>query len=361
MPRQRSPKRDKAYNLWKNSSGKIPLKDIAAQLSISDVQIRKWKNEDKWTLSKSITKGNATKSIKSNTKSNVTNQNQKDTKEENKNNNATISQTQKIANSNTAQTPQSPNQALSLAMKGNQNALGNTGGKGGPFGNKHGLKHGAYETIAFSDLTDEERFALEKINQDKLTSQLTLLDMSVIRHIRMQKRIADAVASDMLKPPKQPNTPYSSPLGSEDMEQPAINPMFIGKVTQDKGTTKTTEKEKDNGKSNGKGKSKGKSKGKKINETHDNTITEIKPIVEIIDMIERGQTLNLKVWQQAINQLHKMEEDKLKKPIQDDLINLNLQNFYQLIETLKTPQPKHELTDKEQGKTRDEHTSSPIK
>lgn len=59
MPRQRSPKRDLAYQLWLDSGKKKKLKDIAAELEVSESQIRKWKNQDGWN-------GNVTKSSKSN-------------------------------------------------------------------------------------------------------------------------------------------------------------------------------------------------------------------------------------------------------------------------------------------------------
>ena len=48
MPRPRSPNRDKALQLWLDSGRKRQLKDIAAELQISEEQIRKWKNQDKW-------------------------------------------------------------------------------------------------------------------------------------------------------------------------------------------------------------------------------------------------------------------------------------------------------------------------
>lgn len=63
MARPRSPNRDKAFQLWDDSGRKRKLKDIAEELGISEEQVRKWKNQDKWdkvTLPKS--------------KSNVTNQ-----------------------------------------------------------------------------------------------------------------------------------------------------------------------------------------------------------------------------------------------------------------------------------------------
>ncbi|WBL16439.1 terminase small subunit [Sutcliffiella sp. NC1] len=65
MARARSPNRDKAFEMWKESGGKLLLKDIAAELRVKDSQIRKWKNQDKWDEQ---LKGNVTKS-----KSNVTN------------------------------------------------------------------------------------------------------------------------------------------------------------------------------------------------------------------------------------------------------------------------------------------------
>lgn len=69
MPRQRSPNRERAYKLWKESDGSMLLKDIAAELGVSENQIRKWKNQDRWEQSGKVTlpKG----------KSNITNQNRK--------------------------------------------------------------------------------------------------------------------------------------------------------------------------------------------------------------------------------------------------------------------------------------------
>ena len=50
MARERSPSRDLAFELWKNSNGKLALKEIANQLNVSDSQIRKWKNVDDWEV-----------------------------------------------------------------------------------------------------------------------------------------------------------------------------------------------------------------------------------------------------------------------------------------------------------------------
>ena len=48
MARPRSPSRDKAMRLWFESGRKRMLKDIAAELQVSEEQVRKWKNQDKW-------------------------------------------------------------------------------------------------------------------------------------------------------------------------------------------------------------------------------------------------------------------------------------------------------------------------
>lgn len=48
MARQRSPARDESKKLYLDSKGTIKLVDIAAQLGLTDVKIRKWKNLDKW-------------------------------------------------------------------------------------------------------------------------------------------------------------------------------------------------------------------------------------------------------------------------------------------------------------------------
>lgn len=65
MARPRNPKRDEAFQMWKESNGQLLLKEIAAQLELSDSQIRKWKNQDEWDskLNSNVTNpnGNVTK------------------------------------------------------------------------------------------------------------------------------------------------------------------------------------------------------------------------------------------------------------------------------------------------------------
>mgnify|MGYP000770009531 FL=1 len=74
MPRARSPNRDKAFELWKESRKSRTLKEIAQELGVSESQVRKWKNLDKWDEAQALP--NVTKSNGNTiqTNGNVTNQ-----------------------------------------------------------------------------------------------------------------------------------------------------------------------------------------------------------------------------------------------------------------------------------------------
>lgn len=48
MARARDPNRDKAFEIYKEHNGDIPLKDIAAQLNKGEGTVRGWKNKDDW-------------------------------------------------------------------------------------------------------------------------------------------------------------------------------------------------------------------------------------------------------------------------------------------------------------------------
>lgn len=139
MARPRSPNRDKARELWLDSGKKRPLKDIAAELQVSEEQIRKWKNQDQWdkvTLLKA--------------KSNVTNHRSKG------------------------------------GQPGNQNAVGHGGT--GPPGNKNAVKHGAYEQIYYEALPEEERSLFDSIpDTAALDGEIRLLRLKLARLIGRKK------------------------------------------------------------------------------------------------------------------------------------------------------------------------------
>lgn len=148
MARKRDPRRDEAKKIWLESNGEKQLKDIAAELNVSDSQIRKWKSIDKWSAE---LKGNVT-----NAKGNVTNQ--------------------------------------GGAPFGNQNAKGNKGNSRAspPKRNKNALKTGEYETIFYETLSDEEKNIYSNLNNDPsfiLSEEIRLLK---IRQLRMMKRIKEA-------------------------------------------------------------------------------------------------------------------------------------------------------------------------
>lgn len=146
MPRARSPDRDRAKQLWLESGKKRMLKEIAAELGVSETQVRKWKIQDRWdgdgkgTLPKESAKG----------KGNVTKK------------------------------PRG-------APKGNQNAVGNHGGA--PKGNTNSMKHGAYRQIFDGILSEEEHVFVENMsfNQADLIRQeiatLTTRERYLMREI----------------------------------------------------------------------------------------------------------------------------------------------------------------------------------
>lgn len=139
MARVRSPSRDLAFELWKNSNGKLALKEIANQLNVSDSQIRKWKNVDDWEgkLNSNVTIA----------KGNVTNENKGNV-------------TKKGA-------PKGNKNAVGHgAPKGNKNAVGNSGGA--PLRNANAFKTGEYETIWLDCLSPEEQELYEQIDTDEL-------------------------------------------------------------------------------------------------------------------------------------------------------------------------------------------------
>lgn len=74
MPRARSPNRDKAFELWKESGKSRTIKNISEELGVSENQVRKWKNQDKWENREALP--NVTKSNGNTiqTNGNITNQ-----------------------------------------------------------------------------------------------------------------------------------------------------------------------------------------------------------------------------------------------------------------------------------------------
>lgn len=48
MARQRDPKRDEAFEIWKQHNGEITNRALAEQLGVPEKTISGWKSKDKW-------------------------------------------------------------------------------------------------------------------------------------------------------------------------------------------------------------------------------------------------------------------------------------------------------------------------
>lgn len=148
MARERSPNRDKAYELFKKANGNIMNREIADQLEISEKTVGGWKSKDKW--------------------------NQK---------------LNGVLQSNERSTPLKSSDKRG-APPGNQNAKGNKGGAAKKR-NKNAVKTGEYETIFADYLTAEERvvFAQQLEPSLVLAEEIQLLR---VRQVRMMNRLKQA-------------------------------------------------------------------------------------------------------------------------------------------------------------------------
>jgi len=162
MASQRSPDRDKAFEIWLNSGGTAKLKDIANEIGVPDSRIRKWKTLDKWDE----------KLVERSTSS---------------------SGALHISNGSAPPKRGAPEGNINAkghgAPKGNKNAVGNRGGYGGPFGNKKAITTGEYETIWWDCLTEEEQSLCSAINTDTLAQVEEDIRLITIRERRMMERI----------------------------------------------------------------------------------------------------------------------------------------------------------------------------
>lgn len=48
MPKARSPERDRAYEIYKESNGLITLREIASRLGVPEKSVSGWKSKDSW-------------------------------------------------------------------------------------------------------------------------------------------------------------------------------------------------------------------------------------------------------------------------------------------------------------------------
>lgn len=155
MARPKSENRYKAKEIYIKSKKSKKIKDIAADLGVSESLIRKWKYQDKWDLEAAPKKS--------------------------------------AGNSNAGCPPGANKEAL----KGNKNAAGSRGGQA-PKGNKNAVITGEYEKILFDTLSGEELKLIENINNNKVDLLKQEIKLLTVREYRIMKRI-QAVRSKDLK------------------------------------------------------------------------------------------------------------------------------------------------------------------
>ena len=146
MARVRSPNRDKAFEIYKESSGNIANREIAKILDISEKTISGWKVKDKW-----------------NEKLNG------------------VLQTEKRS------TPLKRNKG---GQPGNKNATG-------PPGNKNAVTTGEFENIFFDTLEKDELNLIKNIEIEKRRLLEQEIQLLTIRERRMLKRIENLKEKDM--------------------------------------------------------------------------------------------------------------------------------------------------------------------
>ncbi|MDO7908441.1 phage terminase small subunit-related protein [Paenibacillus sp. JX-17] len=206
MARERSPERDKAKKLWLESSGTMKLKDIAAALSVSEAQVRKWKSQDRWN---DELNGN----VLGESNGNVC---------DDSNGNARKRGGQP-GNKNSA-----GNQGGAPA--GNKNAVGNSGGPGGPLRNKKALKHGVYETIFLDALEEDEQELLDQIDMTplaQLEEQLLMLTIQERRHMKRVKQLEAGLTDEERKvkeelTQRKDKIPYVSQRTGKTIQVPVV-------------------------------------------------------------------------------------------------------------------------------------------
>lgn len=101
------------------------------------------------------------------------------------------------------------------APEGNQNAIGNKGGA--PEGNKNNLKHGIYEKLLYSALSEEEKalFQLKELDRvEELKETIRLCDIQIMRFMR-RIREAEEKPGGLLANSVNVTT---SKIGNEDKE-----------------------------------------------------------------------------------------------------------------------------------------------
>lgn len=144
MPRQRSPERERAFELWRDSDGKRALRDIALELGVPEKSVSGWKAKDAWP-----NRLNGVRQMRE----------------------------------------RSTPKRKGGAPKGSRNAAGNIGGHGGPVGNKKAVVTGEHETISWDMLDADEQALYRLVSTEELAAIDRTIRVMELRERRMLKRI----------------------------------------------------------------------------------------------------------------------------------------------------------------------------
>lgn len=135
MARERSPERDEARQIWLDSGGALTARQIAEQVGAKPEQVRKWKSLDNWQ---------------------------------------------------TALEEQKPPK-----KRGGQPGNKNAAGAGAPIENRNAETHGAYSTVRFDDLPEEQRKYIENLSLNPESNMLTELQLLIAKETDLRIKISN--------------------------------------------------------------------------------------------------------------------------------------------------------------------------
>lgn len=197
MPKaERSEARDKAFEIWRASKGKMPLVGIAELLDVPAVKVRKWKYEDDWEakIGKRPAKRTTTKKKKSRSPTKKKSVAKKAEKKSAIFGNKNFSDGEKPPSKKSAETSGEQTKNCTdgekvkehgnrTAQLGNKNAVGH----GAPKRNRNAVKTGEYQTVYQDALTDEERAVYESAQTDIMAALDEEIRIQAVRKFRMEK------------------------------------------------------------------------------------------------------------------------------------------------------------------------------
>ena len=197
MPKaERSEARDRAFEIWRVSKGKMPLVGIAKLLDVPAVKVRKWKYEDDWEakIGKRPAKRTTTKKKKSRSPTKKKSAAKKTEKKSAIFGNKNFSESEKPPSKKSAATSEEQTKICTdkekpkehgnrTAQLGNKNAVGH----GAPKRNRNAVKTGEYQTVYQDSLTDEERVIYDSANTDIMAALDEEIRIQAVRKFRMEK------------------------------------------------------------------------------------------------------------------------------------------------------------------------------